>query len=402
MCAPEQLPQRDPGTPGSAIRLESGQPTLDRAQFPAVALGQALQRLSAIVQRADIPVLQRLSGLVDLDPAQRQPLGPADVGTIRVDPATPLPVEEGAAPLGVSFALRQQRGVGPPDPLGLDLEDGDSVDAAIVATLSALESLPMAADQGSRFTVDLVVEKSDRRGVTHARMVPVLLTFPAMNAEYLPCVELAPPEQVGASVIWLHGLGADGHDFEPIVPYLEVDAALAVRFVFPHAPRRAVTINAGLLMPAWYDIKEISLKREIDVAGVQESAGQLSALIGREVERGVPEERIVLAGFSQGGAIALHVALRHPRRLAGLVALSTYLVCDEQLEQERSEANRDLPVFQAHGSGDPMVPLAAGESARDRLTELGYQVDWKTYPMGHEVHPLEIREIGAQLNRMLV
>jgi len=222
-----------------------------------------------------------------------------------------------------------------------------------------------------------------------------------MKPEYLPCVELAPPENAGASVIWLHGLGADGHDFEPIVPYLGVDAALAVRFVFPHAPHRAVTINAGLLMPAWYDIKEISLKREIDVDGVRESAGQVSALIAREVERGVPEERIVLAGFSQGGAIALHVALRHPRRLAGLVALSTYLVCDEQLDEEGSEANRDLPIFQAHGTGDPMVSPAAGELARDRLVELGYAVQWQTYPMGHEVHPLEIREVGAQLNRML-
>ena len=221
-----------------------------------------------------------------------------------------------------------------------------------------------------------------------------------MSGEYLDCVEIEPAGgEAGAAVVWLHGLGADGHDFEPIVPYLGLRPDLRVRFVFPHAPRRPVTINMGMVMPAWYDIRELSLKREVDETGVHESAAQVGALIRRERDRGVPERRIVLAGFSQGGAIALHVGLRYPERLAGLLALSSYLVCDENLESERSEVARELPIFQAHGTADPMVPLAAGELARDRLRELGHAIEWKSYPMGHEVCPQEISDIGAVLNR---
>ena len=221
------------------------------------------------------------------------------------------------------------------------------------------------------------------------------------DGELLPCVEAGRVDDGDAAVVWLHGLGADGHDFEPIVPYLEVDSAHAVRFVFPHAPRRAVTINDGLVMPAWYDIREMSLKRDVDERGVRESALQIEALIAREKRRGVPAARIVLAGFSQGGAVAIHTALRHAERLAGLVALSTYLVLDEQLDAERSASNRALPVFMGHGDEDPMVPLRAGEIARDRLIAAGHPVDWRTYPMAHEVHPLEIRDIGAAIGRML-
>jgi phospholipase/carboxylesterase len=222
-----------------------------------------------------------------------------------------------------------------------------------------------------------------------------------METPPLSCVEVEPSGPAVRSVIWLHGLGADGHDFEPIVPHLGVDPALGVRFVFPHAPRRPVTINMGLIMPAWYDIREISLTRAVDEAGVRESAEQIRALIAREEQRGVPPSRIVLAGFSQGGAIALHVGLRLPEMLAGILALSTYLVCEESLELQRSEANRGTPIFQGHGRLDPMVRLENGERTNQRLRELGYDVEWNTYPMGHEVHPDEIRDVGRWLNAVL-
>ena len=222
-----------------------------------------------------------------------------------------------------------------------------------------------------------------------------------MSDKLLDCVEIEPRTPATSAVIWLHGLGADGHDFEPIVPHLGIDPAHAVRFVFPHAQRRPVTINGGSVMPAWYDIRAISLSRDVDEQGVLESAKQVRALIARENERGIPERRIVMAGFSQGGAMALHVGLRYPERLAGIVALSTYMVCDESLEDELSEANRDVPIFQGHGSMDPMVPPAAGQLAYDRLTGLGYAVTFKSYPMGHEVHSQEIVDVGAALGAML-
>ncbi len=220
-------------------------------------------------------------------------------------------------------------------------------------------------------------------------------------SDLLPAVEIEPRQRASAAVIWLHGLGADGHDFEPIVPLLGLDPELAVRFVLPHAPRQPVTINAGMAMPAWYDIRALTLEREVDEAGVRESADRITALIARENERGIPCSRIVLIGFSQGGAMALHVGLRHPERLAGILALSSYLTCDGSLATERSLANLGLPIFQAHGTGDPMVPLDYGRRTRDRLSELGYPVEWKTYPMGHEVHPDEIRDIAAAVTRLL-
>jgi phospholipase/carboxylesterase len=222
-----------------------------------------------------------------------------------------------------------------------------------------------------------------------------------MSEPLLDCVEIDPQTPARSSVIWLHGLGADGHDFEPIVPQLGVVAEHAVRFIFPHAPKRAVTINGGFVMPAWYDIRAMSLGRDIDEQGVQQSAKQIHALIARENERGIPARRTVLAGFSQGGAMALHIGLRYPERLAGIVALSTYLVCDESLADERSEANRDVPIFQGHGSMDPMVRPELGQLSHDRLTSLGYQVVFKAYRMGHEVHPQEIVDVGNALNEML-
>jgi phospholipase/carboxylesterase len=216
-------------------------------------------------------------------------------------------------------------------------------------------------------------------------------------ATCLPCVEIEPRGPARRSVIWLHGLGADGHDFEPVVPALGLGDDLAVRFVFPHAPKRAVTINMGLIMPAWYDLRGLRPEDGEDTGGIRSSAGQIEALIARENKRGIAARDIVLAGFSQGGALALDVALRHGARLAGAVALSCYLVRASSLEKERSEANAGLAIFQAHGTDDPVVPLQAGLVARDRLIALGYEVDWRTYPMGHAVHPQEIADIGAFL-----
>jgi len=223
----------------------------------------------------------------------------------------------------------------------------------------------------------------------------------SMNSDTLPCVTLGPEDGAAASVVWLHGLGADGNDFVPIVPYLGIPAEARVRFLFPHAPAIPITLNGGMVMPAWYDIAEASLDRRQDDAGVRASATRVRALLDREKERGVPSNRIVLAGFSQGGAIALFEGLRHPDTLAGILALSTYLVCEETLFRELSSAEAETPIFLAHGEHDPMVPLAGGERARDRLIGAGHEVTWRTYPMQHEVTPAEIEDIGAWLRGAL-
>ena len=199
-----------------------------------------------------------------------------------------------------------------------------------------------------------------------------------------------------ASVIWLHGLGADGHDFEPIVPELRL--AQPVRFIFPHAPVRPVTINQGMRMRAWYDIYQFGGGPE-DEAGIRASQGLVEQIISGEKKRGAA--KIVLAGFSQGGAIVLQTALRHGERLAGVLALSTYLPLAATLAAERSEANRDLPIFMAHGQYDDIVPLARAEASRRALEALGYPVEWRTYPMPHSVCPPEIGHISAFLERVL-
>jgi phospholipase/carboxylesterase len=217
----------------------------------------------------------------------------------------------------------------------------------------------------------------------------------------LPAVELEPDHPARHAVIWLHGLGADGHDFPPIVPELGLDPALAIRWVFPHAPAIPVTINGGMVMPAWYDIRTLDLHQRHDEAGIRASAEHLTRLIERENERGVPCERILLAGFSQGGAIALHTALRHPERLAGLIGLSTYLVLHEQLEAERSEANRATPIFMAHGTLDPMVAHDRGQASCARLRALDYTVEWHEYPMMHQVCLEEMRDLGAWIKQRL-
>jgi len=221
-----------------------------------------------------------------------------------------------------------------------------------------------------------------------------------MNAEILPTVELETNTPVRLSVIWLHGLGADGHDFEGIVPMLGLHD-LGIRFVFPHAPQIPVTLNQGMVMRAWYDIIASDLGRQVDEAGIQRSADHLNALIARENERGMPDDRIVVAGFSQGGAIALYAGLRYPKTLAGILALSTYLVCPDAIETERSEANAATPIFQAHGRGDPMVPFAAGNATQKKLRTWDYPVEWHEYAMMHQVIPAEIEAVGAWLRARL-
>jgi len=214
-------------------------------------------------------------------------------------------------------------------------------------------------------------------------------------------VEIETAPDPGGSVIWLHGLGADGHDFEPIVPELRLPDSLALRFVFPHAPLRPVTINSGMTMRAWYDILSLEHDGLVDETGIRDSGEILNALITRERKRGIDASSIVVAGFSQGGAIALHAALRYPERLAGLMALSTYLPLvshfrDEVVDNPQA-CNHELPIFMAHGSFDPMLPMQLGRSSADLLLESGFRVEWHDYPMAHAVCAEEIDDIRAWL-----
>jgi phospholipase/carboxylesterase len=217
----------------------------------------------------------------------------------------------------------------------------------------------------------------------------------------LPAVEIETADHPTHSVIWLHGLGADGHDFAPIVPDLVSPQWPALRFVFPHAPVRPVTINGGMPMRAWYDIFGFDLLSKQDEAGTRQSIAQVDALIAREQERGVPSERILLAGFSQGGAIALAGGLRHPQKLAGIIALSTYLPIAATLADERSAANANVPIFWGHGTLDPVVILQRGIDSRAALEALGYKVDWHTYPMPHSVCPEEIADLRQWMGERL-
>ncbi len=214
----------------------------------------------------------------------------------------------------------------------------------------------------------------------------------------MDAIELETGANPRAAVIWLHGLGADGHDFEPIVPELELGQP--VRFVFPHAPIRPVTINAGMRMRAWYDILQLGGGPEDD-AGIRASQKLLEELIAREKARGVAAGKIVLAGFSQGGAIVLQTALRYPERLAGILALSTYLPLARTVEAERSAANRDIPIFMAHGTFDDIIPLERAEASRDHLERLGHAVQWHEYRMPHSVCPAELGDIAAFLTHVI-
>jgi len=220
-------------------------------------------------------------------------------------------------------------------------------------------------------------------------------------ADLPECVELETGAQPSASIIWLHGLGADGHDFEPIVPELKLPSSLPVRFVFPHAPVRPVTLNNGYPMRAWFDIVKIGLHQPRDKDGMLAARATLEALIARENARGTPAARIVVAGFSQGGAVALYTGLQYPQKLAGILALSTYLPLAEGFEFEINSANARTSIFYAHGTQDPVVPLALAEHTRKALMERGCAILWHTYPMPHAVHPEEIMHISAWLLSIL-
>ena len=202
-----------------------------------------------------------------------------------------------------------------------------------------------------------------------------------------------------ASVFILHGLGADGRDFEPLVPALPLKAGLNVRFVLPHAPRLPVTVNGGMVMPAWYDIHEMSLDRRVDTAQLESSAERIQTLLREQIEQGIDSRRIVLAGFSQGGAVAYQAALSFEAPLGGLLAMSTYFATAETVTL--AEANRELPVEIHHGSFDPVVAETLGQAAQLRLQELGYSVHYRTYPMAHAVCPQQIDDIGSWLNALL-
>jgi phospholipase/carboxylesterase len=223
-----------------------------------------------------------------------------------------------------------------------------------------------------------------------------------MNSTLLDAIEINPPGKPDACIIWLHGLGANGHDFEPVIPQLEIVEQHAVRVVLPHAPSRAVTINNGAVMPAWYDIMlAADFGQAQDSVGICESEQRLRALIGREIENGIDSRRILLAGFSQGGAVVLHTGLRYPQPLAGILALSTYLPLADTLPQEAAETNRGIPVMMAHGTSDPVVPLALAEQSCAELEQQGYAVDWHTYPMQHAVCPEEINDIRSWIINVL-
>lgn len=223
-----------------------------------------------------------------------------------------------------------------------------------------------------------------------------------MTDAMLDTLDLDPPAAPAvASLIWLHGLGADGHDFEPLIPQLASVARFGVRAVLPHAPVRPVTLNAGMRMRAWYDVTTLDFRAREDEAGIRASQRQIEALIGREIAAGIAPERIALAGFSQGGAMVLHTGLRYPRRLAGILALSTWLPLRDTLAAEAAPANRATPILMHHGSFDPVVPLKLALGSREFLEQQGYAVEWQTWPMQHAVCAEEVVAIDAWLGRVL-
>ncbi len=223
--------------------------------------------------------------------------------------------------------------------------------------------------------------------------------LPTDLASPLPAIEIEPAQAASATVIWLHGLGADGHDFAPIVPQLQLPVHLAIRFIFPHAPSIPVTINNGWVMPAWYDILEMGSERKVNQEQLRSSADAVKQLIDREIERGIDSRRIVLAGFSQGGAVTYEAALTYPKPLAGLLALSTYFATADSIQPH--PANRQLAIQLYHGSLDPVVPESLGRNSLKALATLGYQADYLSYPMEHNVSPAQITHIGQWISRRL-
>lgn len=224
-----------------------------------------------------------------------------------------------------------------------------------------------------------------------------------MTDKLLETIEVETGANPKASVIWMHGLGADGNDFVPVVQELELSGAPHIRFIFPHAPMQPVSINNGYVMRAWYDVKWGDLEgqsKQADEQGVRSSQAAIGQLIAREISRGIKPQSIVLAGFSQGGAVALQAGLRFPQRLAGVMALSTYLPLGESFAKEATAENHKTPVFMAHGTHDGVVPYQMGARSRDVLTQAGYDVEWHEYPMQHSVCLEEIRDLGAWLKRV--
>jgi len=217
----------------------------------------------------------------------------------------------------------------------------------------------------------------------------------------LETIEIATGPAPDATIVWLHGLGADGNDFVPLVPELALDTKPGVRFVFPHAPQRAVTINMGMVMRAWYDVTSLELDRAPDVAGIEAAAAQVTQLLERELTRGITADRIILAGFSQGGVVAYHAGLRFAQRLAGLLALSCYLPLADRLDAEAADANRATPILHCHGTLDPLVPATLGEAAVTELRRRDYSVEHRTYPVEHGLHPQEVLDVAKWLRERL-
>ncbi|GIU30597.1 carboxylesterase [Shewanella colwelliana] len=218
-----------------------------------------------------------------------------------------------------------------------------------------------------------------------------------MSSQPLERITIEPQQQAKSCVIWLHGLGDSGAGFAPVVPLLGLPDTIGVRFVFPHAPSISVTINQGYVMPAWYDIKGMELENRADMAGVQLSEVAINALIDEQMALGIPANKIVLAGFSQGGVMSLFTGLRYPHTLAGIMALSCYLPTGTQLPDQLSDANRNTPILQQHGEQDDVVPMQAGKQAFDLISAAGYQTQWQTYPMAHSVVPNQLQDIGKWL-----
>lgn len=222
-----------------------------------------------------------------------------------------------------------------------------------------------------------------------------------MANNLLPYVEVEPTVPAKACVIWMHGLGDSGHGFAPIAPELKLPEDMAVRFVFPHAPERPVTINGGMRMRAWYDIKSLDFNSRADIDGVKESAAQIEALIQQQVDKGIPHEKIVLAGFSQGGVIALHLATTYGHKVAGIMALSTYLCEPDNMADRAVDVNKSTPIMMAHGEQDEVVPVFLGNAAYKILTENGFNATWQTYAMQHNVCWQEIQDISNWLQKIL-
>jgi len=222
-----------------------------------------------------------------------------------------------------------------------------------------------------------------------------------MSIQQLEFIERTTGENPTHSIIWLHGLGADGHDFEAIVPELDLPAAASYRFLFPHAPFQAITVNKGQVMRGWYDIRTTDIDRQEDFEGINDSTVALMGLIEGEIERGIPSENIVIAGFSQGGAVALNTGLRYQSKLAGIMALSTYLPSHDAFPENAHDENKSTPIFMAHGTVDEVIDISLGEKSKDKLESMDYPVEWHSYQIGHGVGPDELTAISEWLQKVL-